>query len=318
LRPRIDNVPTGGETGPVDVQQLRCFLAVAEELHFGRAAARLHLTTSPVSRAVKDLERELGVDLFVRRYHQVELTRTGAELVDRVRSILEQVDDLKSVAEGSRSQVVRIGGTHLSPPTVMDRFVALTEQTFPGSLIEVATAPSSELIADLERGRLDAALVHLPLERPELDSLVVARYSFLVAMRADDPLASAPSLTLADLADRTLAIGPPTPQPVAMNRLHTLLRNAGLRSFHQMSDHDPTLLAAYIRRGRGVTLTLDPRSGGHARMFDDPAFAVVPVRDDIEFLLGLAWRRADVIRGEAVHDLVRAARAEWADHALSI
>ena len=53
-------------------------------------------------------------------------------------------------------------------------------------------------------------------------------------------------------------------------------------------------------------------------MFDDPAFAVVPVRDDIEFLLGLAGRRADVIRGEAVHDLVRAARAEWADHALSI
>jgi DNA-binding transcriptional LysR family regulator len=306
----------------VDVQQLRCFLAVAEELHFGRAAARLHLTTSPVSRAVKDLERELGVDLFVRRYHQVELTRTGAELVDRVRTILEQVDDLKSIAAGvtgSASRVVRIGGTHMAPPTVMDRLVALAEQAFPGRTVDVTMAPSSELLPDLERGLLDAALVHLPLESPELDSLVVARYSFLIAMRADDPLATAPSLTLADLVDRTLAIGPPTPQPVAMNRLHAYLRSVGLRSFHQMSDHDPTLLAAHIRRSRGVTLTLDPRSGGHARVFDDPAFAVVPLCDDnLEFLLGLAWSRADAARDEVVRELVHAARAEWVERVLSI
>src|SRR5215213_4623171 len=109
----------------MDLQQLRCFLAVAEELHFGRAAQRLHLTPSPVSRAVKDLERELGVELFVRRYHQVDLTPTGEQLVDRVRAIIDGVDSLKSaaaVAAGSSQRNVRIGGTYLAPPAVMDRF----------------------------------------------------------------------------------------------------------------------------------------------------------------------------------------------------
>lgn len=306
----------------MDVQQLRCFLAVADELHFGRAAERLHLTTSPVSRAVKELERELGADLFVRRYHQVELTRTGTELVDRVRAIIDQVDGLKSVAAeaaGSPTRVVHIGGTYLAPPAVMDRFVALAEQAFPGRTVDVASAPSSELLPELDRGRLDAALVHLPLQRPELDSLVVARYTFFVVMRADDPLAGAAALALTDLVDRTITTSPPTPQPVAMNRLYAQLRSAGIRSFHQMSDHDSTVLATHIRRSRGLALTLDPRTGGWARVFDDPAFAVVPLREDnIEFLLGVAWRRAEVCRDDVVRDLVHAARTEWVGHVLTI
>jgi len=306
----------------MDVQQLRCFLAVAEELHFGRAAQRLHLTPSPVSRAVKDLERELGVDLFVRRYHEVELTPTGEHLVNRVRTILDAVDGLKSeaaAAAGSFTRNVHIGGTHLAPPAVMDRLVVLAEEAFPDRTVDVTLAPSSELLPELERGQLDAALVHLPLERPDLDSLVVARYTFVFAMRADDPLASAKGLSLRDIADRTLTIGPPTPQPVAMNRFHAYLRKAGIRSFHQMPDTDAAMLSSHIRRSRGLTLSLHPSTGGSARVFDDPAFAVVPLLDDnIEFLLGLAWRRAAVISDDVVRDLVHAARAEWAGHALSL
>ncbi len=306
----------------MDVQQLRCFLTVAEELHFGRAAERLHLTPSPVSRSVKDLERELGVQLFVRRHHQVQLTTTGELLVDRVRSIIDQIDGLKAVASeamGSPQRVIRIGGTYLCPPTVMDRFVSLIEETFPGRTVDVTAAPSSELLPDLEHGRLDAALVHLPLERPDLDSLVVARYTFWLAMRADDPLAESHALSLADLADRTMTIGPPTPQPVAMNRLHAYLRDAGIRSFHQMADNDATMLASHIRRSRGLTLTLDPASGGSARIFDDPAFEVVPLHDDnLEFLLGLAWRRRDVVTDDVVRDIVHAGRTEWVGHTLNV
>jgi len=306
----------------MDVQQLRCFLAVAEELHFGRAAERLHLTPSPVSRAVKDLERELGAELFIRRYHQVELTATGAGLVDRVRGIIAQVDGLKAAASRESSQqvrVVHIGGTHLAPPAVMDQFVALVERTVGSQAVDVTLAPSSELLPNLERGELDAALVHLPLERPDLDSLVVARYTFLLAMRSDDSLAAAGEVSLADIAERTMTIGPVTLQPVAMNRLHRYLEDAGIRSFHKMPDNDTVMLASHIRRSRGLTLTLDPRSGGSARVFDDPAFALVPLRDDnLEFLLGVAWRRSEVIADDVVRDVVDAVRREWVDHALRI
>jgi DNA-binding transcriptional LysR family regulator len=139
----------------MDLQQLRCFLAVAEELHFGRAAERLRLTPSPVSRAVKELERELGAQLFVRRYHDVQLTSTGNELLGRVREIVDSVDGLASLAadaaraEGARERPVRIGGTYLSPPAVFDRFVAVVEEAFPGRQVDVTTAPSSELLPEL-------------------------------------------------------------------------------------------------------------------------------------------------------------------------
>ncbi|MFI7129214.1 LysR family transcriptional regulator [Nonomuraea sp. NPDC050153] len=303
----------------MDVQQLRCFLAVAEELHFGRAAERLHLTPSPVSRSVKELERELGVDLFVRRYHQVELTSDGAILAGRVRDILEQLDGLRDVLKGAaRSRVVRVGGTHLCPPTVMDRFLALAEQALPSHTVEATMAQSAELLPALERGELDAALVHLPLDRPRLDSLVVARYLFWAAMRADDPLATASELTLEDLAHRTLTITPPTPQPVAVNLFHERLKRAGITSFHQMPNNDAVMLASHLRRDGGVTLTIDPRNGGSARVYDDPAFAVVPLRDDLDFLLGVAWHRSRARQDDVVRELVRVARQEWAGRRLTL
>jgi DNA-binding transcriptional LysR family regulator len=306
----------------MDVQQLRCFLAVAEELHFGRAAERLHLTPSPVSRAVKDLERELGAELFVRRYHQVDLTTAGAQLVERVREILAGVDGLKAVAaaaSGCEERTIRVGGTYLCPPAVMDRFITLVEAAFPGRIVEVTSAPSSDLLPDLERGQLDAALVHIPLERPNLDALAVARYTFVFAMRDDDPLASRASLTLADIVDRTLTIGPPTPQPVAMNRLYAYLRRAGVESFHQMPDNDSAALAAHVRRSRGLTMSLHPSTGGSAKVFDDPSFAIVPLDDDnLEFLLGVAWRRDLVVSDDVVREIQHAVRAEWEGHAVQV
>ncbi|WP_214108241.1 LysR family transcriptional regulator [Acrocarpospora catenulata] len=304
----------------MDVQQLRCFVAVAEELHFGRAAERLHLTPSPVSRAVRDLERELGVALFVRRYHQVELTSDGRALLDPVRDVLLRVDSLKGLvnAPTAARRVVHVGGTHLSPPAVMDHLLAITEQRFPGHEIEVTTAPSAELLPGLERGDLDLALVHLPLDRSDLDSLVVARYTFCVVTRADDPLADRDELSLGELTERTMTIGPATVQPTVMNRFHKRLKDAGITSFHRMPDHDSALLAAHIRRSHGLALTLHPRHGGSSRVFDDAAFAVVPLRDDLEFLLGVAWVRHRADQDEVVRDLVRAVRQEWAGHTLTL
>src|SRR5438552_765174 len=91
----------------MDLQQLRCYLAVAETLHFGRAAELLHLTPSPVSRAIKELERELDVPLFVRGYHEVELTAAGRALMDPIQRIVAGVDDLKRIAGLAGSPALR-------------------------------------------------------------------------------------------------------------------------------------------------------------------------------------------------------------------
>ncbi|WP_433306902.1 LysR family transcriptional regulator [Actinoplanes sp. CA-030573] len=297
----------------MDIAQLRCFLAVAEELHFGRAAERLHMTASPVSRIVKELERELGTDLFVRGYHRIQLTPAGRELARRVPPLLAEFDRLRSevqlVAAGEE-RVVRLGGSHLSPPGILDAVVECAEKGNPGREVDVALAPSAELLPRLERGELDAAVVHLPVAEPAMMSIGLASYHFMVAMRHDDPLAGRPALSLTDLVDRTIVTYPLTLQPLAMQGLRDDLVRRGLRHFRLLAGADAAMLAGHVRRTGELTFTLSPETGGSARIFDDPAFALVPLVDAPRFRLGLVWlagRDADrVVRG-----VVAAVRERW-------
>src|SRR5690348_2710016 len=106
----------------VELRQLRYFLAVAEELHFGRAAARLLIAGPSLSQQIKALERDLGVPLFARDRRTVALTAAGAALVPEVRALLERADELQRHAQQlSGSQPVRIGYVNWLPPDLTAR-----------------------------------------------------------------------------------------------------------------------------------------------------------------------------------------------------
>ena len=92
---------------PIELRQLRYFVAVAEELHFGRAAERLHMSQSPLSRAIRELERDLGLVLFLRTTRHVELTPAGVALIERARRALAEVD-----LGGRRGAPCRGAGAH--------------------------------------------------------------------------------------------------------------------------------------------------------------------------------------------------------------
>jgi DNA-binding transcriptional LysR family regulator len=98
---------------PVELRQLRYFVAVAEELHFGRAAERLHMSQSPLSRAIRELERDLGVVLFVRTTRRVELTPAGTALLERARGVLSEMEqaigDARQAAADAPEEVVAVG-----------------------------------------------------------------------------------------------------------------------------------------------------------------------------------------------------------------
>jgi len=304
----------------MDLPQLRCFLAVAEELHFGRAAERLHMTASPVSRAVKDLERELGAELFVRGYHQVKLTSVGQELARRVPPLLAEFDRLRSeiqlIAAGEE-RAVRLAGSHLSPPRILDAVVEAAEKGSPGRRVDVTLGPSSALLPAVGRGELDAAVVHLPVDESILESLLLASYRFFVAMRRDDPLAAHDTLSLADLVERTIVSYPFNLQPAAMQQLRDDLVGRGLKHFKLLAGSDAAMLAGHVRRTGDLTFTLDPSTGGSARIFDDPAFRIVPLTDGPQFRLGLVWlagRRADPL----VAEVVGSVRQRWSAGAWEI
>jgi DNA-binding transcriptional LysR family regulator len=304
----------------VEIQQLRCFLAVAEELHFGRAAERLRMTASPVSRMIKDLERELGTELFVRAYHQIELTPAGRELAVHVPPLLAALDrlpgEIQRVAAGETRPML-LGGSHLSPPRILDTIVDCAEKSVLDRRVDVTLGPSAELLPAVLRGELDAAVVHLPLGDPRVDVLPLASYRFLVAMRRDDALASHESLTIGDIADRTLVTFPLALQPVAMQRLRDELLGRGMHRFRLLAGADSAMLAGHVRRTGDLTFTLAPETGGPARVFDDPAFVVIPLLDGPSFVLGLAWL-ADRADDPVISGLLDELRQRWPDGGIEV
>jgi DNA-binding transcriptional LysR family regulator len=297
------------ETPPMDVHHLRCFLAVAEELHFGRAAERLHLSPSPVSRTVKELEQELGVELFVRSYHSVTMTVAGVAMLEPAREILRGFAELPVLVQLATSKEafrLRLGGAHLAPPVVLDAVLATISGSYPDVAVQVVSATSAELLTGLANHDLDLAVVHLPVQNPDLEVLELACYRLSLAMRSDDPLAGASELSLSDIVGRTMIMQPAKLQPLTMRRLRDCLEAAGVTQFHEMTDWDVMLVASAVRRTRELALTPASSRSGTSRVFDDPAFSVIPLKDEgMQFRLGIAWQRstADATLTEVVETL---------------
>jgi DNA-binding transcriptional LysR family regulator len=297
----------------VDVHQLRCFLAVAEERHFGRGAERLHLTISPVSRAVRDLEREVGAPLFVRGHHQVSLTAVGRRLAERAVPLVAGFDgllpELRSLVAATQ-QVVRIGSSHLTAPEVVDAVTECAEKAFPQRDVVVELRTGEELLTLLELGDVDAVVDYLPLGRPGVRSRAVLSYHMGVAMRADDPLAARDGLTVADIADRTIQLLSPQPTPVSVARVRRQLEDRGARCVRIYPAADVMALSEHVRRTGDLSLAFVNVRTGATRVFYDPAFAVLPVSDGPDLDLGVAWR-ADREDDEPVAALLEEIMLRW-------
>ncbi|SHN16969.1 LysR family transcriptional regulator [Cryptosporangium aurantiacum] len=297
----------------MDIQQLRYFVAVAEERHFGRAAERLHLTASPLSRRIRELERELGADLFVRGYHTVELTAVATEFLPAARDVLERFDALRAFGSLAADAVPtrRIGATPLAPPGALDLVLDTLAAVRPAVDADLTLEPSQQLFGRLAAGRLDLAVVHLPVDVPGLDSLPIGRYRFAVAMRADDEFAGRDSVDIGELTRRQVLMISGKVHPAAVGNLRRFLIDAGITRIVDLPHDDAVQVAAHITRYRSLSLVLgDPRQPG-ARVFDGPEYAVVPLRDPGPlFEVGVAWpaERAlrDPVLAEVLAELRRA------------
>jgi DNA-binding transcriptional LysR family regulator len=277
----------------VDVHQLRCFLAVAAERHFGRGAERLHLTTSPVSRAVRDLEREIGAPLFVRGHHQASLTSAGRLLAVRAAPLVAGFDalmpDLRSVVAAGR-RVVRVGSTHLTEPEVVDAVVECVERCDPTREISVELHGHEELLDDLERDDVDLVVNYLPPGRPGLRGRALMTYRMGIAMRADDPLAERVDLTVADIAGRRIQLLSPDPVPASVALVRRQLEDRGAREVRIYPASDVMQLAEHVRRTGDLSLAFVNVRSGATRAFHDPGFIVLPVIDGPSLDLGVCWR----------------------------
>ena len=188
---------------PVDLRELRYFLAVAEELNFTRAAARLHVAQQALSVAIRELEQALGVRLFTRSTRHVALTSAGEELVPAARRILADVGDavqlVQQAAAGRRGRLVVGTAIAVHGLSVVRESIRCFAERSPDVDLQVVGYDHSDPSAGLASGASQAAFVLGPLTVDGLESLTVLREPRVVMLPADHPLATRDRLHAADL-----------------------------------------------------------------------------------------------------------------------
>ncbi|WP_433192321.1 LysR family transcriptional regulator [Nocardia sp. CA-107356] len=187
----------------MDLRLLRYFVAVAEELHFGRAAARLHMSQPPLSRAIKQLETDLGCVLLHRSPIGVALTPAGSALYEEARLLLTQAERARvRVIAAAGTATLTIGTLAHSAEQAGTRLAAAYRHHHPGVHIRIREADFTDPTTGLRSGLVDVALTRTPFDQTGIATHILRTDRIGVVLRADDPLAHRDSLRRPDLADR--------------------------------------------------------------------------------------------------------------------
>ena len=278
----------------MEIRHLRCFIAVAEELHFGRAAARLHVAQPAVSQTIRGLETELGLALFDRGNRRVVLTEAGRTLLDEARSALSRFDDLVAamgrIRAGEGAQVA-IGAVPALPPELVPGLLARIAAAGPGPSAVIKAVPSGRNPADLlDSGAVDMVLVRGMVDAPGIVSVVVAREAVGVAMRVDHPLAGKPWVTPANLSGLPLVSFGRATDPREFDRLYNSLAAAGLSDLRLVHESHAGAIEASLRlveRGVGLSLKL----ASEVSSFASPTVTWRPLDHvQLDVVVSAAWR----------------------------
>ncbi|MGY9047650.1 hypothetical protein P775_09140 [Puniceibacterium antarcticum] len=171
------------------LRQLRYFEALARHGHFGHAAAASNISQPALSVQIRDLETSLGVTLFERGPRQVRLTPFGTEFAARARDILRKVDelgDLARLSQGGLTGRLRIGVIPTIAPYLVPVIIRSLTQTWPALDIHIRETTTALLIDELEEGRLDCAIVALPISEPTLTEVALFTESFVLVRHRDE------------------------------------------------------------------------------------------------------------------------------------
>jgi DNA-binding transcriptional LysR family regulator len=179
----------------IDVTRLRWFVAVAEELHFARAAKSLHISRQKLSHTVIDLEHELGTELFVPGAQSTQLTEAGQQLLRDARDIIARAEQPEPVA--TADVVLRVG---FVPGVTVSKWTRIWGERFPDTPLEVIPIPMAEQLAALRDGRVDACFVRLPIDRAGLSAIPLYRELPVVVVPKDHTLSLFERVGMGDLA----------------------------------------------------------------------------------------------------------------------
>ena len=242
----------------MELRQLRYFVAVAEELHFSRAAERLHVVQPAVSEQVRKLEAELGVRLLNRTKRTVSLTEAGAALLTEARRVLQQVEVARLSIHNARDRAasrLRIGYTPASLPTSVPRALRHLAASMKGLETSLESGYGLELVAAVRDERLDAAVVSLPVPTAGLRVTQLGHERAVAAFPVGHRQAARPAIRLDQVAPERVVVLPRETNRPFYDAVLAACSNAGLSpSLVETpgSSVEPALLA--VASGAGVGL----------------------------------------------------------------
>jgi DNA-binding transcriptional LysR family regulator len=279
----------------MDTKHFRAFLVLAEELHFGRAAERLHITQPPLSRLIRNLEVELSAQLFERSTRSVRLTPAGQALIEPARDILMShrlADSAVQAAGKGEVGHLRLGFTGIATHKLIGRLLKLVRSTHPGIHLSLQSAsfalPAIDSVAD---GSMDLAFGLWPFVPQSIETRIVAQESLVVAMHREHALADRESVSMSELEGEDFITLPPNPGSTTIERLYALSQAAGFNpTVIQVAPDTWTILSLVgAEIGCSVTVSSVPQNASF------PNIAFVPLKDPKgPFPLLMAWRRNDV------------------------
>jgi len=279
----------------ISLRQLRYFDALAAHSHFGRAAAACAISQPALSMQIKELEAALGAVLIERGARQVRLTTFGEEAALRVRDILRSVDELGDFARASRDKLVgrlRVGMIPTIAPYLLPTVIENLTASHPELDVHVREALTSKLIQELAEGRLDAAIVALPVSEPSFTEVPLFAENFLLVRPGEDR-------------------GAPVPSREALREMRLLLLEEGhcfrdqALSFCNMQSSPPrevldasslSTLVQMVSAGMGVTLI--PEMAVEVETRSASVSVARFKRPQPSRTIGMIWRKTSPLAGQ--------------------
>lgn len=275
----------------VELRELRIFLALADELHFGRTAERLHISQPGVSQAVRSLEARIGARLFERTSRRVSLTAAGGELRRNLVPALASLDRALAQASEHAASVaghLRIGFTSTSDGPSLHRLIDAFQTRYPGCPVILHEVDTRDPYAAVRRGDVDVLVNWLAVDEPDLTAgPAISLHSRLLVAARSHRLATRTSVLIEDLADEQVALVPP-PFPAALYDAilpprtpsgRPVARTQLVRSVNE--------IAAHVAHGRIVHVTMTG-----VPVFGRDDAVLIPIQDLAPTPLGLIWSTA--------------------------
>jgi DNA-binding transcriptional LysR family regulator len=280
-----------GQASMFDLNQLRCFVAVAEELHFGRAAARLNMTQPPLSRQIQVLEHIIDAPLLARTSRSVRLTPAGRSFLPEAKRILKLAETASQVARRialGKTGSLKIGYTAAAAYGYLPELIGACRKRLPDVDFSLKEMVSGEQLEALATGQIDVGLLRPPVGRPEFSTKRVLAEPLLAAIPKKHPLAAREPLSIKDFDGQPFVMYSPHESRYFHDLLVALFTQADVLPRYVQHLGQIHSILAMVRVGLGVSIV--PAAAGNLKIAD-VRLRPLKLRTPAPVELFMVWRR---------------------------